>query len=543
MNEIDLLTRFRDTVPLDVTPRAARLFHAALREEDHTERRVAAPRRNPLAQVRRPWRLGVAVSAAAALAAGLAAAVLVQSTLAGSGPPDAPAVLTAKLLADRASAAALTEPTVSPGQWVYRVVESNQPIPGGGRKTVTSFGWETADGGVTYGDGYSAGVAGGDTIPSYSQLGSLPDSPADLDAYLAKIVYPNSNPTPVQRDQAAFSVINDMLINYVLPPALEAEVYQALAAIPIVTVDGHVTTIDGQVGVAFVLPVTPQSERQEIILDATSYRFLGWASWVDPASPASMNETAVTKTVLVGAPGSTEPSLTPPTPAELLAEQADRAVTYVSAPPRVVRPETWVLRELATPAGRQTVWATADDSAQASYVGGSLQVCDRSAACAKSTQWLMPAGPSYTLVNPPALGSPHLPQSLPQLLAALNAYPTGCSDVTGDCNAVNAVANMIAGYLNRGGPDGTWFLMLADVPGVTVRQVTDVTGQADVAFSFTFNDGITEILLNASTHRFAGYLRDGAETVITKEVTVAGPGSYTPVTIRPTPAPVPFSTN
>jgi hypothetical protein len=62
-----------------------------------------------------------------------------------------------------------------------------------------------------------------------------------------------------------------------------------------------------------------------------------------------------------------------------------------------------------------------------------------------------------------------------------------------------------------------------------------VTGQADVAFRFPFTDGITEILFNASTYQFAGYVRDGIETVITKEVTVSGPGSLTPAVIHPKP--------
>ncbi len=153
----------------------------------------------------------------------------------------------------------------------------------------------------------------------------------------------------------------------------------------------------------------------------------------------------------------------------------------------------------------------------------------------------MPAGPSYTLVNPPIPQGrppvthlpPALPDSLPQLLAALNTYRTGCADVAGDCNAVNAMTNIIAGYANRGGAQGDWFLMLADIPGVTVQQVTDVTGQADVAFRFPFTDGVTEILLNASTYRFVGYVRGGIETVITKEVTVSGPGSLTPAVIHP----------
>jgi hypothetical protein len=239
--------------------------------------------------------------------------------------------------------------------------------------------------------------------------------------------------------------------------------------------------------------------------------------------------------VIVGAPGSTRPNLTPPTAAELLAEQADRAVTFTNAPPLYAQPKTWILRELATASGDKTIWATSDDSEQASYARGKLVVCARTGACAKSTQWLMPAGPSYTLVYPPLPPGrppfrhlpPSLPDSLPQLLAALNTYRTGCADVAGDCNAVNAMTNIIAGYGSRNGLDGTWFLMLADIPGVTVQRVTDVTGQADIAFRYPFSDGVTEILLGASSHQFAGYVRDGAETVITKEVAVSGPGSQT----------------
>jgi hypothetical protein len=421
------------------------------------------------------------------------------------------------------------------------VVDFDRPdAPSGVPHLHTEAGWETADGGNTYGDNYSVGVDTGDNIPAYSELGSLPASPAALDAYLAHIVYPDSNPTRVQQGLAAFSVIDDMLINYVLPPALQAEVYQALAAIPAITVDSHVTAIDGRAGAAFVLPATRQSEKQEIILDASSYSFLGRASW---GPDGTLSEIAVVRLVIVGAPGSTRPSLTPPTAAELLAEQADRAVTFTNTAPLFAQPSTWILRDLATSSGNQTVWATADDSEQASYVNGTLQICSRSAPCAASTQWLMPAGPSYTLVHPPFPPGPppfkHLPPSLPdtlpQLLAALNGYHTGCTDVAGDCNAVNALLNIMAGYANRVGPDGNWFLMLAEIPGATVQQVTDVTGQADVAFRFPFSDGITEILLSASTHRFAGYVRDGIQTVITKEVTVSGPGRRTPVTIRPKP--------
>lgn len=489
----------------------------ARRAARHRQRRIAI-------------RAGVTITVATAVAA--AGIVL-------AARPSAPVALTAKLLADRASAAALDQPTVSPGQWVYRVVESKGPFHRAGVPDITTqAGWETADGQVTYGDNVSAGVDTGDYIPSYAQLGSLPADPAALDAYLARLVYPGSTPTKVQQGLAAFSVIDDMLMNYVLPPKLEAEIYQALAAIPEVTVDSHVTAIDGRAGVAFVLPETRQSDKAEIILDASDYSFLAQAHW---GPDGSLIESAVARMVIVGAPGSTQPSLTPPTAAELLAEHADRAVTFTNTLPLFAKPGTWILRDLATSSGDQTVWATADDSEQASFVNGKLQVCSRSAACAASTQWLMPAGPSYTLVNPPFPQGPppwkHLPPGLPeslsQLLAVLNSYHTGCSDVAGDCNAVNAMANIMAGYANRGGLDGNWFLMLAEVPGVTVRQVTDVTGQADVALSFPFTDGITQILFNASSYRFTGYVRGGVQTVITKETAVSGPGSDKPVVTRP----------
>jgi hypothetical protein len=283
-----------------------------------------------------------------------------------------------------------------------------------------------------------------------------------------------------------------------------------------------------------VMPSSPQSEKQEIILDASSYRFLAHASWGETTN--SMNEMVVVRMVLVGEPASTQPSRTPPTAAELLAEQADLAVSEYRLPSLLVQPASWVLRELATSSGDHPVWATADDSKQASDVNGTLEVCSRSAACAKSTQWLMPSGPSYPLIAPQSVELPvseQLPNAPLQLIAALNSYKTGCADVAGDCNAVNVMANMLAGYTIPEGAQGNWYLMLAEIPGVTVQRVTDVAGQADLAFRFPFTDGVTEILVNASTDKFAGFVRGGVETVVTKEVAVTGPGSSTPVVFHP----------
>jgi hypothetical protein len=195
----------------------------------------------------------------------------------------------------------------------------------------------------------------------------------------------------------------------------------------------------------------------------------------------------------------------------------------------------------ADPSARH-VWATGDDSKQATDVNGTVQVCSRSAACANSTQWLMPAGPSFTLVypvylrrrfliGPHPIKKPHpiknLPPRLPvlpALLPKLNSYSTGCTDVAGDCNAVAVIANMLTGYGNQPPTPADWFLALADVPGATVQNVTDVTGQHDVAFVFPFTSGVNEILLNAHTYQYAGYRSGTTETVITNQAEVSGPG-------------------
>jgi hypothetical protein len=515
------LIRFRDAIPAEITPRAEEKFHAAMLDE-RTAERADGRTRDPLRRTRPPrarlaWMLGLSAFVAAALMAGIMVAV----------QPSSPAILTAQLLADRASAAALAQPAVSPGQWVYRVLDVESPVfPAAGRAVHTQAGWETADGLVTYGAAGTFGVAGGN-IPSYSQLGSLPRSPAALDAYLER-THSGVMPALDPHAMAAFSTIELMLENYVLPPALQAEIYRALAALPGIRVDSRVTAIDGRAGVAFVMPRDLQGSVEEIILNPSTYAFMADALFGDKGT--LLHEEAVVKQVLVGAPGSTQPSLTPPSPAELLAERAAQAVeslpdnsTYALALlPSQADGSTWVLRQLDTPAGSQAVWATGDDSQQASYVDGKLQVCARTAACAASTRWLMPSGPSYSIVMPKDRPS-KLPASIPQLLTTLNSYPTGCDDVAGDCNAVNAIVNMAFGYVTN--MDGSWFLLLAGIPRVTVAHLTDVSGQADIALRFPFRDGVTEILFNASDYALVGYVRDGVQTVLTKAIAVTGPGS------------------
>ncbi|HZR54174.1 MAG TPA: CU044_5270 family protein [Streptosporangiaceae bacterium] len=520
MNEIDELSRFRAEIPDRGTARAEEMFRTAL-HEDLTSERHSAPRfRNRLRELRPAWRAAIAVP----LALGLAAGVLVTVLPSGTSQPAAP--LTAKLLADRASAAALDGPTVPGGQWVYRKVLSSSQDKGIPARS-TENTWTTADGSLAYLDHGIWSFGPGQTL--YTHLSSLPADPRALDEYLAKLSYPNPDATQVNKDAADFFTIQGLLSTAVLPPSLNAELYQALADIPTIQVKSHVTDIDGRPGVAFVLPETVQNANLEIILDASDYSYLAQAAWEpsngSPNSAIPFTEQAVLQTTLVSGPGSTRPDSAPPTQAMLTAEQAALAVLNVPRHENFSSPAAsqWIYRKLSTSAGTQEVWARADDSEQASDVNGTLVTCAKSASCASGVTWLMPTGPAYP--SPGSAGSAQpLPGDPQGVLDKLNTYRTGCADTSGDCDAVGVIANMLLGYGHVGISPVIWFFALADVPGVTVQHITDAAGRADVEFSFPFTDGVTGILVNASTYGFAGYIKDKAQTLLLQQADVSGPG-------------------
>jgi len=271
------------------------------------------------------------------------------------------------------------------------------------------------------------------------------------------------------------------------------------------------------------------------------------------------SDTAILKEYLVAELGSTQPSTAPPSATELAAERIDYYQEHLINPPKInsVTPGQWLYRDVRTDGKDNAIWATADDSAQAEYVNGTLRVCQRTDPCAASEQWLMPAGPSYSLIYPPYTHPtkaqikqylqdlrhhvkatnpfkpvkplPALPEYPRPLLGKLNTYSTGCADVADDCNAVNVAANVLTGYGNYPSLNATWFYALADVPGVSVQHVTDAAGQQDIAFTFPSQDGVTAILvnarlLNAGTIQYEGYVRDGQQTLVLNQALVSGPG-------------------
>lgn len=239
------------------------------------------------------------------------------------------------------------------------------------------------------------------------------------------------------------------------------------------------------------------------------------------------------QTTLVSGPGSVQADSAPPSPAELTAEQAALALwnAHKAGQGDPSDPSQWIYRKVGTSRGTQEVWARADDTEQASYVNGTLVTCARSASCASGSKWLMPVGPAYSELYPALYmgseafrGTPSLPGDPQALLGKLNTYSTGCTDTAGYCNAVGVLANMLIGYGARIIGPITWYFSLADVPGVTVKHITDAAGHADVEISFPFTDGVTGILLDASTYQFAGYVKNGAQTLLLQQANVSGPG-------------------
>ena len=83
---------------------------------------------------------------------------------------------------------------------------------------------------------------------------------------------------------------------------------------------------------------------------------------------------------------------------------------------------------------------------------------------------------------------------------------------------------MLIGYENVDNIPFVWYFPLAYVPGVTVERITDAASRADVEFRFPFAGGVTGILLDARTYRFAGYVKDGAQTLLLRQADVSGPG-------------------
>jgi hypothetical protein len=230
-------------------------------------------------------------------------------------------------LVAHASTAAAAQPDVQPGQWVFRKF-----IEGGGSGPVQRYRiWATADdataayrsaGKVTVIHGPFAGLPevshakkGWTTVGTvtgpppilYGQLGSLPSSPGALRDYLLSFPLKGFGSRPAK----AFYLIEYLLTSYVMPPGLTSELYQVLGRLPDVTVNNHATDIAGRPGVGFDIPTgfplphRPHTLSEEIVISASTFRFLGSRTINRPLSGGTQVQggTSVLQQDLVSGPG------------------------------------------------------------------------------------------------------------------------------------------------------------------------------------------------------------------------------------------------
>jgi len=327
MDEMTLLEDFRAAV---APPSEAVLARARARMTDGAPGRSHPGRR----RLYRPGTRGklILTGLGGLAAAGTAAAVAMALTAPAAEPVHSGAASpVVKEMAYRAAAAAAARPEVAPGQWVYW----QEKAPGEAWEI-----WTTADGTkaayvyqgkVTFvpciglhggrvascqyigqpdvepvkAGGIGIGFMSGKMPVPYASLGSLPRDPVALDRYLAGLPLRGWGPAPVRE----FEVIKDLLITYVMPPALTAELYRALGNIPGVTINRHATDIAGRVGIGFkiAIPADEGGGFDELILNPETFALMGQQLTLGPAAGAKAGQivggVAILKSALVSGPG------------------------------------------------------------------------------------------------------------------------------------------------------------------------------------------------------------------------------------------------
>lgn len=286
MNDLELLHDAWGTpdAPSDgarANARAALLARAAPRPR----------RRRPLVP-----RLAAAAALALIVVAGLAAV----RDLGGPAPETVPNASAAVL--ERAAVAAEGKPFTPPrsDQWIYiedRITSSH------GGEPMTRRRWRAVDGtGMAWMDAGKLRVErirGGTGRPLRAVVGpfaaydTLAALPTDPDALLRWAYRQAENVTGagLTEDGDVYAIFSGILGDNVLPPELEAAIFRALKRVPGVTVD----TIDVGGRPALVVGQTEDWLREEFLLDAETYTYLGHSGTVvrdaiiDPAKAG--NET------------------------------------------------------------------------------------------------------------------------------------------------------------------------------------------------------------------------------------------------------------
>jgi hypothetical protein len=251
----------------------------------------------------RPSRVGLRLAVAGGLATA-AAAVTVAVGLSGadgnngprSVPTGGPVANVQTVLyqaADRTGSRPFTPPR--PGQWTYletRYTSPGKPPIGGVQtpksplKTRVDRLWTRIDGTrvAEYDHGrLTVAPTGAGAIPpvDYVSVTKIPLDPDALIAWAKKGTPAGVRPgSPADASDAqTFGILASLLNDNLVPPRQEAAVYRAMAKIPGVTLERRTVDVAGRPALA-VSRIVEGYLRQEVLLDRTSYAYLGERSVV-----------------------------------------------------------------------------------------------------------------------------------------------------------------------------------------------------------------------------------------------------------------------
>ena len=295
-----------------------------LKEHLMVEYRLAAGNRRPTPQRRRVRRpLLAALGAGAALAA-TAATALVLVLSGGQPAPASTGAMT--LLANVANAAARQPaPAVGNGEFMYVRSEVSYAVYENGSQTPTIEPlherqiWQpvanVCEWGLLIEDGQRTSLAptpadvhftkcgqGNLNEATYRLLQSLPTDPRTLLSQIYTFVQANGEGQALGSDGEAFVTIGDLIRETIVPPSTAATLYRAAALIPGVTLIGHVTTVEGQPGIAIAW--TSSQDRYEWIFDPATLQYVGERDYdMSTGKPVVTGNAAILQRAFVGKAG------------------------------------------------------------------------------------------------------------------------------------------------------------------------------------------------------------------------------------------------
>jgi hypothetical protein len=197
----------------------------------------------------RPRLMRLTIASAAAAVIAVVASLLVDSP---AGPSAATAAATERLAG---VAASVSEDSLGPDQYRYRVEEEFELMQRAGPTVWRSESWTAADGSIWRRDTYADGQVNRQRFPHYPgpvPLSELPTEPRALLRRLRQAVGGSDWAEEFSVEHALFNALQDLLREYQAPPELRAAMIRALGLLPHVDVQDPAVDARGRTGVGLV---------------------------------------------------------------------------------------------------------------------------------------------------------------------------------------------------------------------------------------------------------------------------------------------------